>query len=168
MKMRVLLAFAFTVLAVPAFAAAAPAAAPAAGSDPAMTIIKTIYAHIKSNGDWRPKDGEVLTPRLAGLIAADAADAKGEVGRIDSDYWTNAQDTVDVSKIKVVGHVDDFRSDRETVLLTILGKDSPGTVAFYFQKQNGKWLIDDVRWQGKNGYTLSLLLQYSYYGDDMQ
>ena len=161
MTFRILPAALFVMLAAPAFAAA-----PAAPSDP-VAIINAIYAHIKSNGDWRPKDGDVLTPRLAGLIAADATDAKGEVGRLDSDYWTNSQDTVDVSHIKVGGHVDDFRKDRETVTLTILGKDSPGTADFYFQKQNGKWLIDDVRWEGKNGWVLSLLLQYSYYGSDL-
>ena len=34
---------------------------------------------------------------------------------------------------------------------------------FYFEKKAGRWLIDDVRIIGPNGWTLSTVLKY---GDD--
>ncbi|HSM97275.1 MAG TPA: hypothetical protein VLT91_14625, partial [Rhizomicrobium sp.] len=82
----------------------------------------------------------------------------------DTSIWVNAQDTVAIDKLIVTAKPDDFRKDRQTVTAQIVNKDYPETAVFYFEKQNDKWLIDDVRWTGKNGWVLSLILKWSDYG----
>ena len=146
-------------LVIVAFLSSAAAAAP---NDPA-SIIKDIYAHIKASDSYDPPN-TVFTPRIQKLIRDDETDAKGEVGRLDTSIWVNAQDTVAIDKLIVTAKTDDFRKDRQTVTAKIVNKDYPETAVYYFEKQNGKWLIDDVRWTGKNGWVLSLILKWSDYG----
>lgn len=146
-------------IAVAAFLSTTAVAAP---NDPA-SIIKDIYTHIKASDRYDPPDS-VFTPRIQKLIKDDETDAKGEVGRLDINIWVNAQDTVAIDKLIVTAKTDDFRKDRQTVIAQIVNKDYPETAVFYFEKQNGKWLIDDVRWTGKNGWVLSLTLKWSDYG----
>ena len=135
----------------------------AAQPDDPAAIVKNIYTHIKSSDSYNPPNS-VFTPRIQKLIKDDETDAKGEVGRLDTNIWVNAQDTVAIDKLIVTAKPDDFRKDRQTVTAKIVNKDSPETAVFYFEKQNGKWLIDDVRWTGKNGWVLSLILKWSDYG----
>lgn len=152
---KFLIGFMFALIpVVPSFALAA--------NDPAA-IVKDIYAHIKASESYDPPNS-VFTPRIQKLIKDDQTDAKGEVGRLDTSIWVNAQDTVAIDKLIVTAKLDDFRKDRQTVTAKIVNKDYPETAVFYFEKQNGKWLIDDVRWTGKNGWVLSLILKWSDYG----
>lgn len=154
--MRIYIAVSALILALTAPAFAAPANDPSA-------IIKDIYARIKASESYDPPNS-VFTPRVQKLIKDDETDAKGEVGRLDTSIWVNAQDTVAIDKLIVTAKPDDFRKDRQTVTAQIVNKDYPETAVFYFEKQNSKWLIDDVRWTGKNGWVLSLILKWSDYG----
>lgn len=155
MKNRILAALVFVVFSTPAFAVA---------NDP-KAIVLDIYALIKANNEYDPPN-TVFTPRLAKLLADDTADAKGEVGRLDVSVWLNAQDSqlgpVTVTEAKT----DDFRKDRQTVVAKVTDFGKVQTVVFYFEKIGGKWLVDDIRWTGKDGWVLSLLLKYSDYGPD--
>lgn len=158
--MRIIIVMSALILALVAPAYAAPANDPAA-------IIKSLYANIlaseKANTNYEPPNS-VFTPRIQKLIKDDETDAKGEVGRLDTNIWVNAQDTVAIDKLIVTAKPDDFRKDRQTVTAKIINKDNPETTVFYFEKVDGKWLIDDVRWTGKNGWVLSLILKWSDYG----
>ncbi|HEY2071197.1 MAG TPA: DUF3828 domain-containing protein [Rhizomicrobium sp.] len=135
---------------------ATPALAADASSPKA--IILDVYAHIQKNVEFDPPNS-LLTPRLAGLIAGDTADAKGEVGRLDVDFWINGQDGK-ITKVAAKARPDDLRADRQVVTVTMDNFGKPQTAIFYFEKQGGKWLIDDVRWTGKDGWVLSLAAKY--------
>jgi hypothetical protein len=70
-----------------------PLAAASAGtaSDPA-DYIRTIYRGYQGRADPPAWFSHSYSPRLRQLIAADQAEAKGEVGRIDFDPIINGQD----------------------------------------------------------------------------
>jgi hypothetical protein len=133
----------------------------AADANSPIGIILGLYAHMEKDQNFNPPDS-VLTPRLAALIKGDEQDAKGEVGRLDVNFWVNGQDS-QLGKVTAKAKTDDFRKDRQIVTATMMDFGKPQTVVFYFEKIGGKWLIDDVRWTGKDGWVLSLVVKY---GDD--
>jgi hypothetical protein len=152
MKNRILIVLAFVIFATPAFAVA---------NDP-KAIIQDVYTHLRANNDYDPPTS-LLTPRLAKLIADDTADAKGEEGRLGVNMWINGQDS-QLGPTTVTSKPDDFRKDRQTVTAKVMDFGKPTTVVFYFEQIGGKWLIDDLRWTGKDGWTLSLVLKWGDYG----
>jgi hypothetical protein len=148
--------------AVAAFALMLASAAAGAASDP-EGIVRDIYARIKANDAYDPPHS-IYTPRLAKLLADDAADAKGEVGRLDGSIWFNAQD-FKFGGLSTSVRSDEFRKDREIVTAKVINFGAPETALFFFERDNGRWLLDDVRWTGKHGWTLSLLLKYGDAGE---
>jgi hypothetical protein len=152
MTNRVLAVLAFVIFATPAFAVA---------NDP-KAIILDVYSHLRANAEYDPPPS-LLTPRLAKLIADDTADAKGDEGRLDVDMWVNAQD-LQLGPVTVTSKADEFRKDRQIVTAKVTDFGKVETVVYYFEQIGGKWLIDDIRWTGTNGWTLSLVLKYGDYG----
>src|SRR5262245_28059065 len=69
-------------------AAEAKPAKPVAVNDPAAAM-KALYAKLEKD-DYTTK--LPLSARLDALMALDTREAKGEVGRLDGDYFTNSQD----------------------------------------------------------------------------
>jgi hypothetical protein len=152
MKNRILVLCAFVIFATPAFAVA---------NDP-KAIVLDVYSRLRANEDYNPPTS-LLTPRLAQLIAGDTADAKGDEGRLDVDMWRNAQD-FQLGPVTATSKTDEFRKDRQIVTAKVTDFGKVETVVYYFEQINGKWLIDDLRWTGKDGWTLSLVLKYGDYG----
>ena len=126
-------------------------------------IVRDIYAHIKASDAYEPPK-TIYTPRLAKLLADDTADAKGEVGRLDGSIWLNAQD-FKLGGVTTSARTDEFRKERQIVTAKVINFGAPETALFFFERQNGRWLLDDVRWTGKHGWTLSLLLKYGDAGE---
>ncbi len=124
-------------------------------------FVRDVYAKFQKDPDNYTEPNDVYTPRLAALFAADRADGEkgGGVGRLDWDAWVNGQ-AVNLRDIAVSSRKDEFRSDRRIVTATMTNFGKPARVYFYFERLNGRWLIDDIRWPGPDGWTLSLVLKY--------
>ena len=139
------------------FATAAFAAPPA---DEPKAIVQGIYAQMIKTTTFTPPDN-IYSPRIQELFAEDRADGEkgGGVGRLDWDPWVNGQD-FQITNIVASSRKDEFRTDREIVKVKMINFGKPAVVFFYFEKVKGHWQIDDIRWPGKGGWTLSLVLKY--------
>ena len=147
--MRWLLLLVFLVSATPGLCASANPAA----------IVRQIYIHMAADDHYDPPE-TVFTPRLAKLFADDRADGQGGVARLEVSVWTNSQDVDHLRPSAVSEQGDAFRKGRKIVTATISDFGKRQSVTFYFEQQNGRWLIDDIRWHGADGWVLSLLLKY--------
>jgi hypothetical protein len=127
--------------------------------DPAkfVTDVYSRYAASDRKGGTYSAPADIYTPRLKALFAEDKRRAGGEVGCIEFDFWTNAQDyglrDVHVTSQDVTGH-----PDQKLVIATFLNLRQPQEIHFDFQKVGGKWLLDDVHSLKKETWTLSKLL----------
>jgi uncharacterized protein DUF3828 len=132
--------------------AAAFAAAGVRAADPsAVSFVKAIYAHYQgkdANGLALESDAAVrryFAPGLAALIIKDRRDAHGEVGKLDSDPFVDAQDweidAVDVAVSEVAAD-----KARATVAFNSLGRAQ--TVILDLVKLKGSWRIADITWDG--------------------
>jgi hypothetical protein len=104
---------------------------------------------------------DIYTPRLAALFALDAKEAGGEVGRMDFDIWSNAQDW-QLSAVKVTGVPVDNAPGREIVIAKFKNLGKREEVHFYFEKTKAGWLLDDARGMTDETWTLSLILKYGW------
>lgn len=147
--MRWLLLVAFVVSATPGICS----------SDNPVGIVQQIYARLAADQKYDPSDAS-FTPRTAKLFADDRTDGKGGIARLDFSVWTNSQDIDHLRLIRVAEQGDAFRKDRKIVTATISNFGKPSVVTFYFDRQNGRWLVDDIYWHGTDGWVLSLLLKY--------
>lgn len=150
--------------------ASAPAAAPPARpADRAVpdpeAFVKEVYGKLAAGGDYRVPD-DVYTPRLRALWAGMLKDqaASDEVGPIDFEPWTNAQDW-QLSDVKVTSREVYRRPDLKVVTAAFKNGDRAETIRFYFEKAADGWRLDDMRSAGKEAWTLSLLLKYSWDDD---
>jgi hypothetical protein len=128
--------------------------------DPAK-FVTDVYNRIvaterRSPGYEPPAD--IYTPRLKALFAEDKRRANGEVGCIEFDFWTNAQDS-GLRNVRVTSQDVPDHPDRKLVIATFLNLRQPEEIHFDFQKVGGKWLLDDVRSLKKETWTLSKLLK---------
>jgi hypothetical protein len=138
-----------------------PAHAATVVNDPAK-FVTDVYAHIvKDQGNYQePQD--VYTPRLKALMDLDSKEAGGEVGRLDFDPWTNAQDN-SVKDVKVVSHDVEDGPTRKIVVATFTNISTREEIHFYFEKTAQGWKIDDMRSAGKDTpWVLSLILKYGW------
>ena len=80
----------FRLLAAAAIAAilALPASAATKIDDP-LKFVTTIYTTTVGK---KPEPDDIYSARLDALFKLDSKEAGGEVGRIDFDFWMNAQD----------------------------------------------------------------------------
>lgn len=128
--------------------------------DPAK-FVSGVYSHYAANERrstaYVPPD-DIYTPRLKALFAEDKRRAGGEVGCIDFDFWTNAQDwglrNIHVTSRDVAQH-----PDQKVVIATFVNLGEPQEIHFDFQKIGGRWLLDDVHSLKNQPWTLSKLLK---------
>ena len=106
----------------------------------------------------------IYTPRLAALFDLEKREAGGEVGRIDFDFWSNAQDW-QLSNVKVTGAPVEGAKDREIVIAKFKNFGKPQEIRFYFEKTKSGWLLDDARSLVGESWTLSLILKYGWDGN---
>ena len=124
-------------------------------------FVREVYRHIeKAPRDYREPD-DIYSPRLDALFALDRKEAGGEVGRIDFDFWTNAQDS-EISKVRVTSRAVEKAPSREIVTASFVNVGRPEIIAFYFEKTRDGWKLDDASSLEKNGWTLSLVLKYGW------
>src|SRR6266851_5095212 len=119
----------------------------------AKSFVETIYAAYKgknANGISLDNDAAVrryFEPKLAALIIKDRRDARGEVGKLGSDPFIDAQDW-EIDSVDVA--VRDAGSDQAiaSVLFKSLGERR--TVVLALVKLKGGWRIADITWD-RNG-----------------
>ena len=103
-----------------------------------------------------------FSPRLRALFADDEAYAGGEVGRLDFNPFTGAQDD-DIKTALVTSEAVDGAPDRKVVTAKFRNMDASQTITYYWERIGGRWYIDDIagRTAGEpTGWTLSLILKY--------
>ena len=129
-------------------------------SDPAK-FVADVYAHYAKVKDYSaPTD--VYSPRLAALVALDSKEAGGEVGRLDFDPWTNAQDD-QIGDVTVKAQPVENASSREIVVAKFKNIGKPETIVFYFEKTKTGWQLDDMQApSGEQPWTLSVILKYGW------
>jgi hypothetical protein len=129
-------------------------------SDPAK-FVADVYAKYAKVKDYAPPT-DIYSPRLAALFALDTKEAGGEVGRIDFDPWTNAQD-FQISGVTVKAQPVENSSSREIVVAKFKNIGTPETIIFYFEKTGGEWKLDDMQSpKGEQVWTLSVILKYGW------
>ncbi|HEX4534650.1 MAG TPA: hypothetical protein VH000_10495 [Rhizomicrobium sp.] len=136
------------------------ASAVAAPADEPKAVIQSMYDQMIKTTTFTLPDN-IYSPRIQKLFADDKADGikGGGVGRLDWDAWVNGQD-FEIKSAVVSSRKDEFRNDREIVQVHMINFGKPATVYFYFEHVKGHWQIDDIRWPGPDGWTLSLVLKY--------
>ena len=142
--------------------AAVPAAAQQRGVADPRAFVEQVYRS-GLEGERDPAEN-VYSERLRALFADEARDAGGEIGRLDFDYWTSAQD-YQVSNVRVTEEAVDGRADRRIVIAEFLNYDQPVANRFYFERVGTRWFLDDVRnvaAASDGGWTLSLILKYGF------
>lgn len=145
-------------------AAVAPAPPPKpkrAIADPAAFVTE-VYGHLSKSDPYMPPE-DIYSPRLQALWDAMAHDyASGdEVGPIDFEFWTNAQDW-QLKDVKIATLPVEKHTDRQVVTAKFKNIDRPEEIHFYFEKAGTGWLLDDARSVGKEAWTLSLILKYGW------
>jgi hypothetical protein len=129
-------------------------------SDPAK-FVADVYAHYAKVHDYEPPT-DIYSPRLAALFALDTKEAGGEVGRIDFDFWTNAQD-FQITGVTVKAQPVENASSREIVVAKFKNIGKPETIVFYFEKTKTGWQLDDAQApSGDQPWTLSVILKYGW------
>jgi hypothetical protein len=143
---------------------AAPANAATRIDDP-VKFVTGLYAQMAAASVQKPyvAPEDIYTPRLAGLFALEKKEAGGEVGRLDFDFWSNAQDWK-LSGVSVMGMPTEGASDREIVIAKFRNFGKPQEMRFYFEKTKAGWLLDDARALTGESWTLSLILKYGWDG----
>jgi hypothetical protein len=131
--------------------------------DPASAM-RTLYAGLEEDNF----DIELpLSQRLKGLIALDRKETgRDEVGRIDFDYFINGQDSK-ITDVQVAERDVHNSSVRRIIVVRFKNFDEKMENHFFWEKATGGWVLDDVRYlDGKEGYTLSLVLKYGWDGPE--
>ena len=138
-----------------------PAGAATRIDDPEKFIAQQYDALKKDHGHRFPND--IYSARLAALFAADMNETGAkppEFGRLDFNFWVDAQDTDDAMPgvVKITSEETPHAPDRRIVEVTFTNFD-PKDTRFYFEKTPQGWKLDDVS-SPTGGWTLSLILKY--------
>jgi hypothetical protein len=156
----------FKILVILSFAAllCAPAQAATRIDDP-VKFVSGLYAKMAAATAKTPyvAPEDIYTPHLAELFALEKKEAGDEVGRMDFDFWSNAQDW-ELSGVKVSGQPVEGAKDREVVIAKFKNTGKPQEIHFYFEKTKTGWLLDDARSLVGESWTLSLILKYGWDG----
>jgi hypothetical protein len=146
--------------------AAAPAAAPAPGQgrgvDDPRALVEGQYRAYQTNTDT-PVEAPAFaySDRLKALFDSYGRwqnQHQDEVGSIDFDWWTNAQDW-ELHDVAVTEA--DSGPDAKTVTARFRNIDRQEEVRFLFVRSNGRWYLDDAvqgSGHGDDGWALSALL----------
>ncbi|MCE9521888.1 MAG: YbjP/YqhG family protein [Alphaproteobacteria bacterium] len=131
-------------------------------TDPAAAM-KALYAKLEKD-DFTTE--LPLSARLNALMALDTKEAKGEVGRLDGDYYINGQDSK-VTNVTVTSRDVDNAPGRKIVVVLFKNFDKQMENHFFWEKTKAGWVLDDVRYlDEKDGYTLSLMVKYGWDGPE--
>jgi hypothetical protein len=117
-------------------------------------------------GDGGYSSTPEFSPRLRALFAEDESYANGEVGRLDFNPFSGAQDD-DIKRADVTSSDVDGAPDRKVVIAKFRNMDVNQTITFYWERIAGRWYIDDIsgRTAGdSHGWTLSLILKFGSHG----
>ncbi|MBV9045619.1 MAG: DUF3828 domain-containing protein [Alphaproteobacteria bacterium] len=138
----------------------APAQAATKIDDPAkfVTGVYTRMMQTKPSDTYAPPT-DIYTARLDALFKLDQKESGGEVGRIDFDFWSNAQD-YQITGLKVTSHAVENAANRRVVIATFKNMNTPEKIYFYFEKTAAGWKLDDVR--AAKDWTLSVILKYGW------
>ena len=123
-------------------------------------FVRSVYGKLEKQRDYRVPD-DIYSERLSGLFALDTKEAGGEVGRLDFDPWTDAQD-YEIKNVHVSSKSVESASSRRLVRATFLNIGRPEDIRFYFEQTKQGWKLDDMRSVGKENWTLSLILKYGW------
>jgi hypothetical protein len=130
--------------------------------DPRAFVAAT-YARYQAHPDRPPiEQTYAYSPRLRALFAAYQAWSSqhpDEVGALDFDWWTNAQDySIRNLSYREISEGPDLR----WIVARFDNYDRPDEIRFRFIRQaGGRWALDDAMQgtgSGDNGWTLSALL----------
>jgi hypothetical protein len=127
-------------LALPAFSNAATRI-----NDPAKFVSGVYKQMAAASGDKpyiAPED--IYTPHLASLWALERKEAGGEVGRVDFDFWSGAQDW-ELKNVSVTEQPVEGSEARKVVIAKFKNAGQPQEMHFYFEKSGNGWLLDDAR-----------------------
>lgn len=146
------------------FGMALPASAQGRGVADPRAFVAATYARYQAHPDTPPRDQSyAYSPRLRRLFNAYDAWQRahdGEVGSIDFDWWTNAQD-YQLRNVRVTERREG--AARRWVVASFDNMDRHDEVRFRFVRLNGRWYLDDAvegSGRGDHGWTLSALLQH--------
>jgi len=134
--------------------------------DDPVKFVSSVYSQMAAatvKSPYRAPE-DIYTPRLAALFDLETREAGGEVGRIDFDFWSNAQDW-QLSDVKVSSVPVEGAKNREIVIAKFKNFGKPQEIRFYFEKTNSGWLLDDARSLVGETWTLSLILKYGWDGN---
>jgi len=108
-----------------------------------------------------------LSARLDGLFRLDQKETgPDDVGRIDFDYFVNGQDSK-ITDAVVTSRTVENAPDRRIVVVRFKNFDEEMENHYFWEKTRSGWVLDDVRFlDGKEGYTLSLVLKYGWDGPE--
>ena len=151
----------FAMFAVAAALSATQAFGATTISDP-VRFVQSVYA-LEMAGKPAPED--IYSPRLQALFALNSKEfGSEEVGRIDFDIWSNAQDN-EIKSLKITSLPVDHGPGREIVSAKFKNFGTAQEVHFYFEKTKMSWKLDDARsLTGPETWTLSLILKYGWDG----
>ena len=151
----------FRLLAAAAIAAilALPASAATKIDDP-LKFVNAIYTTTVGK---KPEPDDIYSARLDALFKLDSKEAGGEVGRIDFDFWMNAQDGA-ISGVTVGKAAVENAPGRMVVIAKFKNEKTPNEIHFYFEKTAAGWKLDDARSAIGEQWTLSLILKYGWDG----
>lgn len=145
-------------------AAAAPASAQRHGVPDPRAFVAATYARYQAHPDTPPPNQRyVYSPRLRRLFAAYDAWQRAhhdEVGSLDFDWWTNAQD-YQIRNLRLAARNEG--PSLRWVVARFDNYDRHDEVRFRFVRLEGRWYLDDAiqgTGSGDNGWTLSALLQH--------
>jgi hypothetical protein len=143
--------------------AASPASAQRHGVPDPRAFVAATYARYQAQPNVPPPNpSRAYSPRLRGLFAGYDAWQRGhndEVGALDFDWWTNAQD-YQVRNLSVTA-LNEGRSLR-WIIARFDNYDRHDEIRFRFVRLEGRWYLDDAMQgtgRGDDGWTLSALLQ---------
>jgi hypothetical protein len=132
--------------------------------DEPEVYVASVYDRLARGQDWQTPDA-LYTPRLRALWKGMIRDAGGEVGRVNFNIWTNSQDG-ELSRFSFAGEPVVQNPDRRIVIARFRNMNRDEVIAFYWEKIGGRWRLDDVQSQGKDAWTLSVILKYGFVGED--
>ena len=127
--------------------------------DPAK-FVSAIFKQMSAKSDYNPPD-DIYTPHLASLFALEKKESGGEVGRLDFDIWTGAQDW-ELKNITVTEKPVEGSNARKVVIAKFKNSGTPEEMHYYFEKSGNGWLLDDVGSMKGETWTLSIVLKYGW------
>lgn len=135
-------------------------------ADPAAFVLG-VYDPTKTTPQHE-KGYVIETARLAALMK-DGEGAEGEVGRLELNFWTNAQDD-DIKTATVLSYPVEGAPNRRVVTARFVNFETPTLIHTYWERSaEGQWYLDDAHNVPLKGFasapwTLSLVLKYGDYG----